>query len=595
MSEKLSRKDFLEAVEHHLAKCSVNELREILRQMAYQVPPSERQVFLEQIGAGAISSPAPQAAWENLLEAIDDLEDELQEMLDSADEWENEYGWQDEYAEDSLGPYTDLLEPFISLFERTSLTFDQGKIDLAIQAYDRLFELLGQEDDYGRGVSFADLSLDHQEVIARYLRAIYQTTPAKQRPPALYEAMYRFVQGEHRIPGYVPMLNDLIQIATDPLPEQDTFLRDWIAFLQSQNDPWADLWLREAVRLSEGTAGLERLARTQGHRHPRAYLDWFTALEAEGKMERVLEEAQMALQKLPADLPIRAAIADHLCIAAAALNDPESLLEGRWQALLAKPTATRLFDLWEAMPLMERRLSWMQRAVQQLEQISAHQQSVSSSPPAVFPTIDDLEQRVLPTNALLAHAHLLACDLAAAHRSVAEKQVLGWSNVSSDQALVLSWLLVLLSDQPRETLPPNLESLWMWSLQTTTSGEWTFRITTTSNLAQRADRIYAHILDWGRETGLLSLDEGEAEAYLSWCLDTAQRRVEAIVSNRRRNSYNKAANLTVACAETLYLRDEHSVASDWVKHIRKRFPRHWAFQDELNKALESTPLRTLAS
>jgi hypothetical protein len=83
---------------------------------------------------------------------------------------------------------------------------------------------------------------------------------------------------------------------------------------------------------------------------------------------------------------------------------------------------------------------------------------------------------------------------------------------------------------------------------------------------------------------LLSRDQ--QERFLAWCLDVSRRRAEAIVSNKYRKSYDKAANVTVACAEMLRLRGEPGEADRFVDDIRTRFPRHRAFQAELKAALK---------
>ena len=51
--EKLPLKAFWEAVEQRLAACSAEELRAILRAMAQETLPSERQAFLDTIAAGS--------------------------------------------------------------------------------------------------------------------------------------------------------------------------------------------------------------------------------------------------------------------------------------------------------------------------------------------------------------------------------------------------------------------------------------------------------------------------------------------------------------------------------------------------------------
>ena len=49
------------------------------------------------------------------------------------------------------------------------------------------------------------------------------------------------------------MLEDLIRVSDRPLPDREPFLRAWIAFLREQEGASADRWLREAIRLLEGT------------------------------------------------------------------------------------------------------------------------------------------------------------------------------------------------------------------------------------------------------------------------------------------------------------------------------------------------------
>src|SRR5262249_62391614 len=84
--------------------------------------------------------------------------------------------------------------------------------------------------------------------------------PRAPRPAVFCDAM---LQVRAWLPGPRPMLDDIIQIAPPPLADQEQFYRDWMAFLRTQSSRDADAWLREAVYLSQGTAGLETLARTE--------------------------------------------------------------------------------------------------------------------------------------------------------------------------------------------------------------------------------------------------------------------------------------------------------------------------------------------
>jgi hypothetical protein len=339
-TERISLKTFWETLEQRLAACSAEELRAILRAMAHETPPSGRRAFLSSLELVERAAAAPPQAiqQEELLADIDDLGQELGAEMQDADAWEERYEWSEYYdEEDSLGPYEEFVEPLVGLFDRAEAAFDYGEILLARAAYQKLFDLLAIEDDYGRGVSLSDLAgVEADEAVARYLRAVYETEPLARRPQALFEQT-RHVQSW--LFRSRPMLDDLVQVSPRPLPDREHFLADWIAFLRTQDAPSGsdvDAWLREAVRLAEGTPGLEALARAEGQERPRAYLDWFAALEQEGKHQEVLAAAQEALQALPARLPIRAAIADHLCAAAARLNEAEALRLGRWEAFIAK-------------------------------------------------------------------------------------------------------------------------------------------------------------------------------------------------------------------------------------------------------------------
>jgi tetratricopeptide (TPR) repeat protein len=578
--EKMSLKSFWEAVEQRLATYSTDELRAILRAMAQGTPPTERQAFLARLKPMPETAAAVQQALrqEDLLADIADLTQELKAEMEQAEYWEERHGWDRYYDdEDSLGPYEDLVEPLIALFDRTDAVFDYGNYALAHAAYQKLFVVLGLEDDYGRGVGAGDLqSVDIGEARARYLRAVYETEPPVHRPQALFEQMR---QMQSRIARPRPMLEDIIEISPKPLPDQSQFLSDWIAFLREQSGSDADGWLREAVRLSQGTQGLEELARAEGKKRPRAYLDWFAALEQDGRHRQVLAAAQEALQTLPNKLPIRAAIADHLCTAAAKLNATDTLCAGRWEAFVAKPTLVRLLDLWDTAPTGEDRTRLMQKAVQHVKDYLAHPSGRQEI--GTWWSEDGLEQPAWINKSVLAHAYLLAEDWDPARQMAAREKVLGWSSSDNPQGLVVSFFLVLLSDERPGTLPLNLTQLWQWGLQNSISfGYWGGLSKEEDRTLRRLEHVYADRLS------TTSLSHGKQEQVLSWCLDVAQQRVNAIVSNQHRGSYGKAAVLIAACAEVLRLRGKGKEAGTLLDDVRSRFPRHRAFQAELKAAVQ---------
>jgi len=570
MEQQLSLTAFWDAVEQRLAVCSAEELRAVIRALARVTPATARQAFLNTMQPMAEITPVvpPAPAPEELLVDIAALADELQAATEAAE------GWDEYHEEDSLGPYVEFVAPLSALFDRAAAAFTADNMTLARTAYHNLFATLTYEDDYGRGIRAEHLQdVAVSEAWARYLRAVYETESPAQRPSGLFAAMLQVCTW---LSDARPMLNDLIQISSQALPDQEQFFLDWIAFLRTQSELEADAWLREAVRLSQGSAGLETLARTEGVQRPRAYLDWCATLAAEGKQHAVLAAAHEALRTLPSPLPIRAAVADYLCIAATHLHDAAALRHGRWEAFVAKPTLARLLDVWEATPVGAARTRPMAQAAQ-------HIQDILSTPPDPVTSIsvDAIERPVWPDKSVLAHAYLLAGDWDAAYRLAVPEQVLGWSSSHNTQGLVVSCCLVQMSGVSPGQLPPNLAQLWHWELQNSTGFvSWYGADAGEASLLVRLQHAYTECLPE------VALTRRQQAAFLAWCQDVVRRRVDAIVSNQHRGSYDRAALLLASCTEVLRVLGKAQEARVLLSDIRQQFRRHRAFQAELQVAVQ---------
>jgi len=564
-------KAFFEAVEARLSKFSAAEMRSILLGMARVVVPKDRRAFLTSLEPGEEKADVLKCALrqDDLLSEIDDLAAELDDATGEGGDYDYGEQWDDE---DSLGPYERFLAPLGELFDRAGGAADGGAWPLAREAYRRLFDALGLEDDYGRGVRSTDLvDVDGRGAVGRYLRAVYETEAAADRPERLFEAIRRFEGFDW--PGRI-MLEDLIRAADRPLPDREPFLRTWIDFLRKQEGPAADRWLREAVRLLEGVKGLETLAREEGKARPRAYLDWLDALKAGGKAARpkVVAGARKALRELPADQSIRAEVADRLCEAAQATGDSETVREGRWEAFLAQPGLGRLLDLWEATPETGRKAR-MRQAVRRLERVL--KRPTRRSDEAFGPLEDDdLDDPGWVDSSLVAHALMLGGDWEAARKLAADAPVLEWIVPGNPQSLVAPACLVLVSGNA-DDLPPNLTRVWDGALETATSYS---SYEKPSADRQRLASAYQSVMTKTR------LKKAEAESLLAWCVENGERRAIAIVEKLRRASYDQAAEIVAASAEVLRLHDRKDSADELLERIRERFPRHRAFQDELAKA-----------
>ncbi|HEX5752472.1 MAG TPA: hypothetical protein VFZ09_40075 [Archangium sp.] len=575
-AEKLSLTDFREAVDARLADCSPEQLRALLRLLASRVRPSERLAFLHSLRAdpNAPASLHPHS----LLEDISGL---AQSLPDKAKEWEDLWP-----ENDSLGPYAEFLEPLTSLFQRALEASERGQHSLAREAYRALFSLLEYTDGQGRGPRPQHLShVDFPEARARYLRAVYFSTPPAQRAPVLLEQLRSLRQLLPHSPR--PLVQEWLDLSSEPLPDFDVFLRDWSALLRPQEGPDADAWLREALRLSQGTRGLRELAFSEPSRHPRAFVDLLSALEREGPPLAVLTTAREALAVLPSSLPLRATVAGFLASAAGRLGQPGTVRSARWEAFVSQPTLSRLLDLRDTLPSESERPPLLLQAARHLEAVLQQPRAPSGSMAALPDAEDSLEVPAHVDRRLLAHAWLLAHDWEAAHALAARENALGWTFGDNPQGLVVPAFLVLLSGQSLSRLPRNVDALWRQALESgTRAGAWYSGGSRHDEaLRERLARAYAEALP------ALSLEPAERERLREWCLELARERASAIVSRQHRRSYAKAAWLLAAAAEVLWLHGEQARGNLLLAGFREGFRRHRAFQAELDAAVGSPPER----
>ena len=255
-------------------------------------------------------------------------------------------------------PYTDLAPPLERLFQGTRQALNEGRMELARDAYAALFTILALKDDYGFGIE-RPKSLVIFDEQARYLRTLAQTAEPRVRSALLIQAKRRLAESLWE--GCNVSIQAVLGIA--PLTDRgrDEWLDDLITRLGQDREPDADRWLREAVRLRSGGNGLRDLARRESPWRPRAWLDCLETFAVQESPSHMLETAEEALAHIPEGLELRAAAADHLARAATMLGDQNRLIVARWEAFRAEPFPARLLDLWLAAPNAKDQRAWMRR------------------------------------------------------------------------------------------------------------------------------------------------------------------------------------------------------------------------------------------
>jgi hypothetical protein len=243
------------------------------------------------------------------------------------------WGWdEDLHDERSFGDesWSDEMDDLLAGAESAFL---DGDLDLARNAYEPLLKAFERHAEGFCGPEEPErmLSTDVGEAKARYLRAVYETTPPSERADTLLEEM-----GALRYIGGPPSLQPVVDARRAALPDLEAFLPAWIARLGSgiSGDSPVGVYARdvtrlrsEAAQLRGGADALAELAREPGACDAEIHRDWVDALVREGRGEEAAAAAPLGWQTRGHPGPI---VIPYLLVAATGMGGPpeppESLL-----------------------------------------------------------------------------------------------------------------------------------------------------------------------------------------------------------------------------------------------------------------------------
>ncbi len=408
------------------------------------------------------------------------------------------------------------------------------------------------------------VATDVPEAVARYLRAVYETTPLSDRAERLYD---RYADLGHLAPA--TSLHTIADTRRSSLPDLDDFLPAWIEVLTEHTGGYRardrQRLLTEATVWHAGTDGLATVARRPGDHQPTAYLDWIDALTRDGRLDDAAVAAReaMTITCLPAERS--AEVADRLGELTARLGDPQTALDARRTAWRAHRTRSRLLALVVA----------ADAAGQRLGTLEAEADLVPADP-------DRLGCELL----------LLADRIDAAATALTASDPLGWSSPEHPGPIVWPFLLAA---AVAPVVPATETQLGLQFAAIDTADRWHGY----SSLDRHdgdgdADRPSATP---PRLSSLLACHiadrPGSPQQRRQW-FDAAgvvvDRRVDAVVGNKHRGAYQRAAVLAVAYAEALALAADQAAGAAFITTTRARYPRHVAFRDELDRASAASPL-----
>lgn len=563
--KKLSVKDFGEAIEVFLAQSTESQLRDVIRLWANDIAPAERQAFLMRLTASQKACESDRALGATLRAEIASLKSALRELAGQEPNWDRFDG----RNEDCMGDFCEHVASVRRFFEQAQTVFEQRDYAVSAKMYAELFEIFEIRNECDQGIRYYDLDgIDFGEVRARYLRSVYECAPDIQRAEQLLGGMQKVAELDFT--RQRPCLNEIINIAVEPLSCFSEFLVEWIEVVRQKSGRRYDAWLREAVILRSGVAGIRELALGEGSARPRAYFDWLSVLVRKGFFDEAIGAARNALHVLPAGLPIRAAIAEVLVTSGRHLNLHEVEMEGRWFSFETKPTLLKLLEMFERATPEERGRLMRNASESVCVHLKLHSRREYLSDAWER---DDIEDYAGVRKNLLVHAHFLAGNVAAALKLAQVDNVLGWSDEDNAQPLCVAFCFVRACGGSLNSVPSSVRDFWRFVTRASLSRTGWFsdeEDETLTSFSALLDDVYERVLGMT----VLSRD------CVDWCFNVSEERVRAILSNHHRRAYGRAALLMFAMHETLQSMGRRDDAFQLLGRIKQRFLRHSAFWRE---------------
>lgn len=571
-SERIAIKPYLKKIEGHCSQLSREELIQLVLSLAKDESTSERVSFLKRLktlSSGSIDVETDPSYIKRLLADVDALKitilDRIQAIengdYDELDDWE----WEDShyYDDDEPDIITDEhLGELSDIFIEAGSLFLDGEIHPARTLYQALFDVLDALEDYD--VYRPELSnVDIREERARYARCVYETSDQNDRLKAFADAMkigasFRF--DEQKIDEDYPLLQDVVDAAGQDLKDIEAFYTQWEKYLWKRGTRGRPASLLvEVAFLTKGLKGVEALSRKWGTDQPYGYLFWLERLKMEEKWDDMIEVAEDALKVLDAG-NAREKVSAYLSEAGQMVSNPSIMLKGLLEKFYSFPCDTNLKAvLAQAIKQDER-----QECLSQILDFYSRQKGMD----------DDETSLYLKTL-------LLAGDLESAWKIVEEFKGVGWS-YGVATGLVFSSICVVAADYHQNAGSVN-RLLDQYCGETSIDG-YRFIVEDDHQGAFFRDQIKKGLQQTPCQASRL-------DCYIDWGFRIGRERVDAIVSNKHRTAYRRAACVLGALAEVYIARgDVEKAKAILVEYCKEKYNRYSAFRREVKNVLSGSAL-----
>ena len=565
---RIALKPYLERIQEFCRPLSKEELSEVVTGFAKDVSTSERMGFLERLES-VLPGCSPSTVLDvseidELLEDIQAVRESIEERVESIEDgsyWDDPDIYDEDGYDDEDPEYVsdDQIADVVAVSSEVQRIFMEGNPEDARQVYDAFFNLV----DYIEGVTYFPSSevLDIREARANYARCVFETVSPKDRLDVFVSAMAVFATSPYAqdelCDKKLPLLQDVMDAREGPMDGLDAFLPEWKAMLsRHEKSSRPGFLLLEAVNLTDGITGVSRLARQWGNSQPRGYLFWLDLLKKENNQAKIIEIGKEALEALE-NGAFREDAAEFLADAAKDQNDLDSLLLGRRERLFSERSDQNLLELVDEAARQNRRDEEIQGILRFFDTVSK-----------------DVEEGILYAKTLL-----MAGKLEVAVSEAKNEKGLGWSYGRA--GVVFGAVLRSVSGWSKKT--PTIDNLLR---------DYANRISAYSGRIsvrdEKSPTFFKEIAKGLQENQNI---EAHAEKCLPWAEKIGKSRIDGIVSNQRRRSYDRAAQVLGSLAETYIAMGNEKKALQILSHYyHEKYNRHSAFRREVKSVVASSPV-----
>ncbi len=378
-------------------------------------------------------------------------------------------------------------------------------------------------------------SIDIRDISIKALYVVYMITDKEERPERLYRH-YGWYSNK------LVRLDELITMGPERLPDFNEFVSGWIELLKTKSGDMVEALLEDAFTYLEGKDALEKYAKELCDKFPRYYVHWFQELLERKDYEKLMVEAELAFKSIANVSPERYLIGNIVYVASKKIENKEMMHRSSMVIYEANPCVKTYLRL-KTLPMKE-------ELCKDIE----------------ISTITNLKSDTNEFDSML--FEVLNGKYNDIWKKVSKnKKVLGWS--MDPKGIIVPFFLLMLVEVSQ--ISPLMERILL---------EIQHRIEYKKHMDDQ-DLIDYYKL-W---RGFVKIPEGDRDKLFNWCQSEVNERVKAIVSNKYRNAYKRAAEISLLLSEVAFCIGKTGRMDEIALQHQAMFPRHSAFKGEYRDLL----------